>query len=61
MQDPLLTDVDVARLLSCSIERVQERFSHVALQLPDGELRWKKESVLAELRPVPASAKKAKT
>lgn len=51
MQDSLLTDVDVARLLNCSVEYPREQLSHLALQLPGGELRWRRESVLAALRP----------
>jgi hypothetical protein len=58
-QEPFLSAVDVARLLSCSMELVQEKLGHLALELPGGELRWRRESVLAALRPVPPEKGKA--
>ena len=57
--EPYLTTVEVARLLATSQEYVETELSHLALRLPGGALRWRRDQVLAALRP--AAREKARS
>lgn len=58
--EPYLTTVEVARLLATSQEYVETELSHLALRLPGvGGLRWRRDQVLAALRP--AAREKARS
>lgn len=52
--EPYLTTVEVARLLATSQEYVEDKLSHLALRLPGGERRWRRDQVLAALKPATA-------